>query len=801
MVKSAQCLGTFFSMAPPSRESPRLRFDAFEVNPQTGKLLKAGIPIKLSPQPFKVLLLLLEQPGEVVDREKIRQHLWGDSTFVDFERGINLAINQIRGALSDDAEKPRYIETLPKIGYRFVSTVSKDGFNRLPQIRAVSPAQVYEWPSEQPVIPASQHLPEDGCGNPIHKKVDRFGVSNGTVGSSKKVISRKLLYGVALFAGILLLASLISVLLRHQHPARQRALTRVTFDAGLQTGATWSPDGRFIAYSSNRGGKFDIWVQSVSGGDSVKITHEPGQNWQPEWSPDGKYIAYRAEYGAGGLYIVPALGGARRKIVDFGYYPRWSPDSSHIMFLPTTYGGVRSLYAVSLDGGLPYEVLAEFFLKHPNVTGSSAAWHPDGKRISVYVWDYERMVPVFWTVPLNGGEALKSEIDPELLKRLGDRSSGRFVADASFSWAPSGDAIYFEGTLSGATNLWKMTVDSKTLRATGMERLTTGPGHDTGLAITADGKKLAFSGESRQIQIWAAPFDPRSGKLTGKGEAVTSPGIEAGIPSLTPDGEELAFSGNRGGNWQIWQRSMVSGEVTPITGDDAYTRAYPVWSPEGTSLAYVRFKKRGAENKIVVWSAASKEEQVIADGGDYDLYGWAPGGSELVVAKWNKETTKAEVWLLSLSTGSCTEKIAASPDYFLFQGQFSPDGRWVAFEAVRDVSNGRESSIYVVSAHGRDWIRITDGRQWDDKPRWSPDGRTIYFVSGRGGFYNVWGTHFDPINGRAVGIAFRLTNFDNPALTVPIYIPDVGLSIAQRRLALTVSQSSGGIWMLDNVDR
>ena len=83
-------------MASPSRESPRLRFGTFEVSPHTGKLLKAGIPIKLPPQPFKVLLLLLDRPGEVVDRDKIRQHLWGDSTFVDFERGINFAINQIR---------------------------------------------------------------------------------------------------------------------------------------------------------------------------------------------------------------------------------------------------------------------------------------------------------------------------------------------------------------------------------------------------------------------------------------------------------------------------------------------------------------------------------------------------------------------------------------------------------------------------------------------------------------------------------------------------------------------------------
>ena len=111
--------------------------------------------------------------------------------------------------------------------------------------------------------------------------------------------------------------------LRVPASSAQRALTRLTFDDGLQIGATWSPDGRFIAYSSNRGGKFDIWVQQVSGGDPVQITKGPGHNWQPDWSPDGKYIAYRSEDGEGGLFVVPALGGAglERRIASFGYLP------------------------------------------------------------------------------------------------------------------------------------------------------------------------------------------------------------------------------------------------------------------------------------------------------------------------------------------------------------------------------------------------------------------------------------------------------------------------------------------------
>jgi TolB-like protein/DNA-binding winged helix-turn-helix (wHTH) protein len=105
--------------------SPKFTFGVFEAHPSAGKLLKNGVPIKLPPQPFKVLLLLIKRRGNVVTREEIREHLWGGATFVDFERGINFSINQVRSALSDDVERPRYIETLPKIGYRFLAEVAE----------------------------------------------------------------------------------------------------------------------------------------------------------------------------------------------------------------------------------------------------------------------------------------------------------------------------------------------------------------------------------------------------------------------------------------------------------------------------------------------------------------------------------------------------------------------------------------------------------------------------------------------------------------------------------------------------
>ena len=104
----------------------KIRFDSFELDSASGELRKSGVLLKLQPQPFRVLLLLIERSGQVVTREEIQRCLWTDATFVDFDHGINFSINSIRRALGDTAEKPRYIETLPRRGYRFIGTVEQN---------------------------------------------------------------------------------------------------------------------------------------------------------------------------------------------------------------------------------------------------------------------------------------------------------------------------------------------------------------------------------------------------------------------------------------------------------------------------------------------------------------------------------------------------------------------------------------------------------------------------------------------------------------------------------------------------
>src|SRR5262249_33828726 len=141
-------------------------------------------------------------------------------------------------------------------------------------------------------------------------------------------------------------------------------------------------------------------------------------------------------------------------------------------------------------------------------------------------------------------------------------------------------------------------------------------------------------------------------------------------------------------------------------------------------------------------------------------------------------------WIVPVGKGvpeGGPRKIAGQPNHDVYQENFSPDGRWIVFEGVV----GTESSVYVVPASGvGPWIRVTDGKHWADKPRWSPEGKTIYYISEEKGYFNVRGRRFDPEHGRPQGEAFAVTSFNSPKMMIGQNIPNVGLSVTGDRLVV-----------------
>ena len=169
-----------------------------------------------------------------------------------------------------------------------------------------------------------------------------------------------------------------------------------------------------------------------------------------------------------------------------------------------------------------------------------------------------------------------------------------------------------------------------------------------------------------------------------------------------------------------------------------------------------------------------------------------PGGNSRIVGKFPSPP--------HLMRREQRRKLLPKPEYSLWQPHYSSNGRWIVFQAVSNEETAARSTLYVMPSEGGTWRKITDGSVWDDKPRWSVDSKTIYYVSGRGAFFNLWGIHFDDSTGEAVGKPFRVSDFDKPSFTIPRWIPVVALSVTQNRLLVTMQESSGNVWVLGDVD-
>src|ERR1017187_3233656 len=225
------------------RDGPRtVRFGVFEADLDGGELRREGTLVKLQGQPFRLLALLLEHPGAIVTREELRAALWPDGSFVDFEYGVNTAIKKLRYALGDSGDNPRFIQTLPRKGYRFIAPVSPDG------------------PLQPPVdVPC--------------------------VGASPKrrwtwIIAAALRRGVRLWWWLAAAAACmvsLTVGWRLHEPLSALApwkLSQLTNDAGLSSAPAMSHDGKLLSYSSDRGleGGQDVYIRQIAGGQPIRRT-------------------------------------------------------------------------------------------------------------------------------------------------------------------------------------------------------------------------------------------------------------------------------------------------------------------------------------------------------------------------------------------------------------------------------------------------------------------------------------------------------------------------------------------------
>ncbi len=263
-----------------------VRFGLFEADLVAGELRKRGRKVELQDQPFHVLALLLRRPKEVVTREELRQALWSTDTFVEFDESLNKAVQKLRQALGDSADNPRFIETLPKKGYRFIA--------------------------------------------PVEYRRRRYWAAWVAAAA----------LGVAVLAGALWFTGST----RRQVLVPLKAVALTGFP-GWETSPTLSPDGTQVAFSWDGGEEdnTDIYVKPVGGGPPIRLTTNPAADFSPAWSPDGSSIVFLREKKAKAeLLLIPPLGGQERKLSEvqnpllgpdsytYGYIA-WSPDGKSLV--------------------------------------------------------------------------------------------------------------------------------------------------------------------------------------------------------------------------------------------------------------------------------------------------------------------------------------------------------------------------------------------------------------------------------------------------------------------------------------
>jgi Tol biopolymer transport system component/DNA-binding winged helix-turn-helix (wHTH) protein len=553
-------------MKPNSSSPAQARIGSFALDIQAGELHKSGLKVRLQEQPRQVLAMLVDRPGEVVTREELRRRLWPVDTFVDFDHGLNKAINKLREALGDDADKPRYIETLPRRSYRLIAPVEP--------IPARPSSPDGEFSSKPVTAGTPPPLQEAGA----HQTGWRVAV-------------------VAMF-GILLAAILALWLATHRAQPKpelkQRRLTANPVEHPV-SGAAISPDGKYLAYSDPAG----IHVKLIETGETHTITPQRGSRsagsqageFAPSnaawvlagWFPDGRrLLANLGEEKGYSIWTLSILGGSPRKLREAACANSVSPDGSLIVF---TTGGTPSMPFRELWVMGPQGEQARKIAVTDQTRGFlEAAWAPDGRRIATLACGNRRAIE---THDLTGGRPILVASNPNLGKNY-----------EALVWLSDGRLIYPQAEPppnQSYDNLWEIKVDPRTGEPAGKPRRVTNwvDTHFWGLSATADGKRLAFIKGNPQTDVYVGELEANGRRLKAPKRLTLDEHYD--IPfGWTPDGNAVLFVSDRNGTLNIFKQALDQDSAEPLTAGlephlemfDCLNGGAPQLSPDGLWILY-----------------------------------------------------------------------------------------------------------------------------------------------------------------------------------------------------------------------
>jgi DNA-binding winged helix-turn-helix (wHTH) protein/Tol biopolymer transport system component len=742
----------------------KARFDRFNVDLTTGKLQRSGLNVPIQTRPFQVLRLLLIADGQVVSRDQLRAALWAEDTFVDFEHGLNTAVRKLRQALEDSAEDPKFIETIPRLGYRFMASV--------------------EWAPEESV-----------------RKSDGLPADENSASRSEIKSRRGRLRAAGLVAAILIpaMAGLWFIGLNHSgwsflervahrnsiHDRqevslvlKERPLTANPEDTPV-TSAVLSPDGRYLAYTDTTG----FYLREVGSGETHAVPLVKGfEPLAESWFPDHSHLVVSwtdDPQRQPSLWKVSIFGGPPQKLSDAGYGAAVSPDGSQILYITRT-AAVEEIWLMAADGSRANKVLGSHEYSFGQI-----AWAPHGNRF-MYAGTRTR----YYTMR-NGADTQIDIFDLDsrtttVVQYENERGLPR--GGAAVAWLPDGRLVYPRREPRPNhqdTNLWWIRLDPRTSLPVGNPtRLSSGHGIAVQLSITADGSRMALRKHAPQDDIFVADIR-KNGELSRLQRLTLDERLDYAM-AWTANGEAVVFYSNRDGPFHVFKQDIHSAQPVLLVGgpDDLYA---PRMSPDQRSVLYiVRATPNGTSDEAQVRRIpvdGGLSQPVLKASGLWDAE-CARVPSDLCIYSTIRDDTQV-FHKFNPENGDVTEFPPANAIGNNFNWILAPDGMHAAWASEPDASGQISIRILSISNGSTRDIAVPG---WADLygVDWAADSRSLW-VAARNSAGSSAMLHI-----LASGKVIRVLDFKHQHLDWMIPSPD------GRRLAIVLEVNRSNASLIEN---
>ena len=592
-----------------------VRFEEFSANLQAGELYRNGAKVRLQGQPFEVLALLLERPGQMVTREELGRRLWPADTFVDFEHGLNAAVNRLREALGDSSEQPRFIETIPRRGYRFIAQMDS------PSAPGVTSSAI------------------------TFTHARRF----------------RLVFGIALLFLLVLISVGIGWWWLSRHLPRATGSTRITFSgrvsgrfAGLvaEEFPGLATDGNRIYFIALKDGGPALSYVSIAGGDEVFIPLPFEWPQLRHISPDGSALLVcgnvRGEVD-NHLWLVPTAGGGPRRMGNIdGQDGAWSPDGHRVV-----YSNQQDLYLADSDGLNSRKIASTpgkpFWIR----------WSPDATRIRFTSVDPVTSAQTLW----------ESLADGTGLHRL-SISWDKQAQECCGEWTADGRYFVFRTLRNNQSEIWLTREKGFSRQAYRPVQLTTGP-LDSVAAIPSHSGKQLFTIEV-QPKAELLRYDLRTHQL-----APYLAGTSAHGTSVSADGRWIAYVEERGKEALLWRGRPDGSDRLQLTASPMIV-GWSQWSPDGKQIAFMAKMPDRHWNIYVVPASGGSPRALLPAEHDSADPEWSPDGHSLMFGRipgyMGEAAAPRAIYIINLDTNQVTTLPGSEG---LYSPHWSPNGRYV----------------------------------------------------------------------------------------------------------------------------